>query len=109
MTQKNNNSAYTYIDVNGLDCPLPIIHCKVALNKLGKNEVLIFKASDADIFRQINCLIKRTKHTLLDSWIDNGSYFFKLEKILTEKEYVFSSKISPLDLIRTTETPLPTF
>ena len=53
------------LDVTGLNCPLPILKAKVALNKMQAGEILHVKATDPHAVVDFKAYCARTDHELV--------------------------------------------
>jgi tRNA 2-thiouridine synthesizing protein A len=47
MTNLSEPEYHVELDATGLQCPMPLIHAKLTLNKMAAREVLKVKATDA--------------------------------------------------------------
>ena len=68
------------VDTSGLNCPLPILRAKKALNGMQTGEKLRLIATDKGSVRDFEAFTKQTGNPLLDSSEDNGIYTFIIEK-----------------------------
>ncbi len=59
-----------YLDTKGLNCPLPILKAKVALNRMQPGEVLFVEATDPHSVIDFEAYCARTGHEILH--IDEG-------------------------------------
>ncbi|MFZ9676976.1 MAG: sulfurtransferase TusA family protein [Quisquiliibacterium sp.] len=68
------------LDARGLNCPLPIIKTKKALNDLGSGQVLRVTSTDSGSLKDMEAFAKQTGNELLSSAQDGGDYVFFLKK-----------------------------
>jgi tRNA 2-thiouridine synthesizing protein A len=68
------------LDARGLNCPLPILRAKKALNDLGDGQVLRIMATDPGSVKDFEAFAQQTGNTLLESTEDNGEFHFLLRK-----------------------------
>ena len=68
------------IDCRGLNCPLPILKTKKAVDGLSSGQVLKMLATDPGSVNDVQSWSKRTENTLLDHYEDGGVYSFLIQK-----------------------------
>jgi len=68
------------LDARGLNCPLPIIKTKKALNDLTSGQVLRVTSTDPGSIKDMEAFAKQTGNELLSSSQDGGDYLFFLKK-----------------------------
>lgn len=68
------------LDVRGLNCPLPVLRTKKALNAIGAGQVLKVTATDPASVRDIEALARQTNNELARTTDANGEYVFFLRK-----------------------------
>ena len=68
------------LDASGLNCPLPLLKAKLALNRLASGAVLKVIATDAGSQRDFRAFAKLAGHALLREEVDNGIYRYWLRK-----------------------------
>ena len=68
------------LDACGLNCPLPILRAKKALNALAAGQTLKIIATDPGSVLDFQSFAKQTGHQLLESQEDKGEYIFVLQK-----------------------------
>ena len=54
-----------YLDAKGLNCPLPVLKAKVALNKMQPGEILFVEATDPHSVIDFEAYCARTGHEIL--------------------------------------------
>lgn len=69
-----------FLDAAGLDCPLPLLKAKQALNRMASGEVLEVVATDVGSVRDFDVFAKQSGNTLLLSEDNAGSYRYLLKK-----------------------------
>ena len=70
----------TRLDVTGLNCPMPLLKAKQALNALQPGDRLEVIATDPGSVRDFEVFSTQSGHPLLHSREENGRYFYLLEK-----------------------------
>lgn len=68
------------LDARGLNCPLPIIKTKKALNDLSSGQVLRVTSTDSGSVKDMEAFAKQTGNELLQSAEEGGSYVFLIRK-----------------------------
>jgi tRNA 2-thiouridine synthesizing protein A len=68
------------LDARGLNCPLPIIKTKKALNDMASGQVLRVVSTDSGSVKDMEAFAKQTGNSLLSSAQDGGGYVFFLQK-----------------------------
>ncbi|WP_459208151.1 sulfurtransferase TusA family protein [Pseudomonas sp. MLB6B] len=68
------------VDASGLNCPLPLLKAKMALNGLDSGAVLKVVATDAGSQRDFHTFARLSGHALVDERIDGGVYTYWLRK-----------------------------
>ncbi|WP_313739558.1 sulfurtransferase TusA family protein [Pseudomonas sp.] len=68
------------IDASGLNCPLPLLKAKMALNGLDSGALLKVIATDAGSQRDFHTFARLSGHALVDERIDGGVYTYWLRK-----------------------------
>lgn len=68
------------LDAKGLNCPLPLLKAKQALNKLDVGQVLEIVCTDPGSVRDFEVFARQSGHALLKSSEDNGTYTHWLRK-----------------------------
>lgn len=68
------------LDARGLNCPLPILRAKKALNTLSSGQTLQVIATDPGSVMDFQSFAKQTGNPLLESNETNGEYTFVLQK-----------------------------
>lgn len=68
------------LDARGLNCPLPILRAKKALNDLSGGQTLQIVATDPGSVKDFEAFAKQTGNELLDSSEANGEFTFLIKK-----------------------------
>ena len=68
------------LDCRGMNCPLPILKTKKAVDEIASGEVLKMVATDPGSINDMNAWTKRTGHELLSHEKDGGDYIFFIKK-----------------------------
>lgn len=68
------------LDARGLNCPLPILRTKKALNGMSSGKVLRVLATDPGSVRDFQAFSKQAGHELLDFGENSGEFRFLLRK-----------------------------
>ena len=68
------------LDARGLNCPLPILRAKKALNGMQSGQTLHILATDPGSVKDFEAFAKQTGNQLLESSEANGEYTFLLKK-----------------------------
>ncbi len=67
-------------DASGLNCPLPILRSKKALNGLESGDVLYIVSTDSGSVKDFDAFCKQTGNELLDSSEAEGKFHFYIKK-----------------------------
>lgn len=68
------------LDTRGLQCPLPILKTRLAMDGLQAGEVLKVVSTDAGSVQDMQAFAKHTRNALLESRIDGEDYVYYLKK-----------------------------
>lgn len=68
------------LDASGLQCPMPLLKAKQALNALAGGERLRVVATDPGSVRDFEVFSAQSGHKLLESRRQDGRYYYLLEK-----------------------------
>ncbi len=68
------------LDVKGLNCPMPLLKAKKALNEMAPDELLQVLATDPGSVRDFEVFSKQSGNRLLESRQDGGTYVYLLRK-----------------------------
>lgn len=73
--------ADNFLDATGLDCPLPIVHTRKALDKLPAGSTLEVVTTDPGSLADFQAFCKITGHRLLAHEERTGIWHFKVLKV----------------------------
>lgn len=68
------------LDARGLNCPLPILRAKKALDGLQHGEVLQIRATDPGALKDFDAFCKQTGNELVSSGQTGDEYVFQIRK-----------------------------
>lgn len=70
----------TEVDARGLECPMPLLKAKRALNGMASGEQLRILATDSGSQRDFRVFAEQSGHSLLASEVDGDVYRYLLQK-----------------------------
>jgi tRNA 2-thiouridine synthesizing protein A len=73
-------AAEVALDTRGLNCPMPILKAKKALNTMAPGQVLHVLATDPGAARDFEYFCKHTGHALLESTETEGEFSFRIRR-----------------------------
>ena len=68
------------VDLSGLQCPLPLLKAKLALNRMDSTQVLKIIATDPSSEKDFYMFVDQTDHQILDFRKDDSAYFYWIKK-----------------------------
>jgi TusA-related sulfurtransferase len=68
------------VDAQGLNCPLPILKAKKALNSMQSGQTLLVLATDQGAERDFNTFARQTGNELVEQWASQGIWQFLLRR-----------------------------
>jgi tRNA 2-thiouridine synthesizing protein A len=68
------------VDARGLNCPLPVLRTKKALNGMASGSVLRILATDPASVRDFEAFAKQSGNLLLQHGEHDGAFFFLLRR-----------------------------
>lgn len=68
------------LDVTGLNCPMPLLKAKKALNDMAPDALLKVLATDPGSVRDFEVFSRQSGHALLESSQDGDTYVYLLRK-----------------------------
>jgi len=74
----------TELDARGLDCPMPLLKAKRALNALQGGERLRVLATDKGSVRDFQVFAEQSGHPLISSEEQDGVFIHVIEKLAAE-------------------------
>lgn len=81
--QKTAESEIVELDATGLDCPMPLLLAKRALNGMEAGQSLRIRATDQGSVRDFQVFARQSGHLLLASDEAGGIYTHLLQKTAT--------------------------
>lgn len=73
-------SADQELDLSGLQCPMPLLKAKLALNALAVSQVLKIIATDPASERDFHAFVSQSRHQILAFEKDTGAYCYWIQK-----------------------------
>lgn len=70
------------LDASGLNCPMPILKTKKALNKMSAGQVLEVISTDAGSVKDIEAFCSQTGNILSSVAEVDGKYLFTIERVI---------------------------
>ena len=74
------DNAPTLLDATGLQCPMPLLKAKKALNELPAGALLRVISTDPGSVRDFEVFAKQSGHALLESIVADGRFSYLLRK-----------------------------
>lgn len=68
------------VDAQGLNCPMPLLKAKQALNAVNSGEQIEVIATDQGSWRDIKAFAEQSGHLLVEAVENNGVYRYCLQK-----------------------------
>jgi len=68
------------LDARGLNCPLPILRAKKALNEMASGQILHIRTTDPGSVKDFAAFAKQTGNELLSSAENNKEFEFYLKR-----------------------------
>lgn len=68
------------IDARGLNCPLPILRAKKALNDMQSGQVIRITATDPASVRDFQAFARQTGNELVEHGESNGAFWFMMRR-----------------------------
>jgi tRNA 2-thiouridine synthesizing protein A len=72
--------AETLLDTRGLNCPLPVLRARKAMQKLVPGSVIRILATDPGTVRDFEAFCAATGHELLESQAQEGEFRFVIRR-----------------------------
>jgi tRNA 2-thiouridine synthesizing protein A len=69
------------LDASGLNCPLPILKTKKALNKMESGQILEVISTDAGSVKDLEAFCNQTGNKLISTEEVAGKYLFTIERV----------------------------
>lgn len=68
------------VDARGLNCPLPILRTKKALNDMKSGQLLRVVATDPSSQRDFEAFSRQTGNTLVEQSVEEGTFTYLLRR-----------------------------
>ncbi len=68
------------LDLSGLQCPMPLLKAKLALNAMEPNQVLKVVATDPGSEKDFHMFVQQSDNQILDFQKDENAYFYWIQK-----------------------------
>ena len=68
------------VDARGLNCPLPILRTKKALNDMASGQVIRVIATDPASVRDFEAFARQTGNALIEHGEDDGAFWFLMRR-----------------------------
>lgn len=68
------------LDTSGLNCPLPILRAKKALNNMNTGQVLYIISTDPGAMKDFEAFARQTGNELTESREEGGKFYFLIRK-----------------------------
>ena len=68
------------IDLSGLQCPMPLLKTKLALNNMESRQILKVVATDHGSEKDFQLFVSQSDHQILDFQKDEAVYFYWIQK-----------------------------
>lgn len=68
------------LDLSGLECPMPLLKAKLALNGMKSQQILKVVATDPGSEKDFHMFAKQSNHEILDFQKNDSAYFYWIRK-----------------------------
>jgi tRNA 2-thiouridine synthesizing protein A len=68
------------VDARGLNCPLPILRTKKALNDMASGQIIRILATDPASVRDFQAFARQTGNELVEHGERDGAFFFVMKR-----------------------------
>jgi len=68
------------VDARGLNCPLPILRTKKALNDMASGQIVRILATDPASVRDFQAFARQTGNQLVEHGEQDGAFFFVMKR-----------------------------
>ncbi len=68
------------LDVTGLQCPMPLLKAKLALNNMESEQILKVVATDPGSEKDFHLFVEQSDHQILDFKKDDYAYSYWIQK-----------------------------
>ncbi len=69
------------LDARGLNCPLPILRAKTALNNMNSGQILHVVATDPGSIKDFEAFARQTGNELIEANEVDGEFMFLVKKL----------------------------
>lgn len=69
------------LDTKGLNCPIPIVKAKKALEKMSSGQILEVLATDPGAVKDFEAFSRKTNNEIVDWNEDGGVFTFHLKRV----------------------------
>jgi tRNA 2-thiouridine synthesizing protein A len=69
------------LDASGLNCPMPILKTKKALNKMSPGQILEVTSTDVGSVKDLVAFCNQTGNKLLGTVEEGNKYIFTIERV----------------------------
>ncbi len=80
MEKFDLNDADVQLDTAGLNCPMPLLKAKQALNKMLPGTTLLVKATDPGSVRDFKSFVDLSSNKLLGNFAEKEEYYYLILK-----------------------------
>ncbi|MCL4475804.1 MAG: sulfurtransferase TusA family protein [Nitrospirae bacterium] len=77
----DKSEANVFLDAKGLNCPMPVLKTKKALDSMQPGQILFVEATDKGAKADISAMLKRTGNELLDAGEKDNVFTFFIKKV----------------------------
>ena len=77
----NKSEANVFLDCKGLNCPMPVVKTKKALDSMESGQVLLVELTDKGAKSDIPAMLRRTGNELLGTEEKENVFFFLIKKL----------------------------
>lgn len=68
------------LDLSGLECPMPLLKAKLALNGMKSQQILKVVATDPGSEKDFYMFVEQSNHQILDFQKSNSAYYYWIRK-----------------------------
>lgn len=68
------------LDTSGLNCPMPLLKAKLALNQMQPQQILRVVSTDAGSWEDFAAFLSRSPHQLLNREQQDAAYVYLIQK-----------------------------
>ncbi len=68
------------LDLSGLQCPMPLLKAKLALNEMQPTQILKVIATDPGSEKDFHLFVNQSNHQILNFQKDKHAYFYWIRK-----------------------------